>query len=635
MAGGITRISNSLRSYTLLNDINRNNLLLFRHERRLASGKNLLSVSDDALVAEKIARLKKTLQGQDQVLENIRHADGQLAASDNAMTDAHALLIDAARIASEQAGTVQSAEERAAQAAVVNEVINQMMSIGNRQFAGLYLFGGQQVEAPPFNDALGRVTWAGDAGARRTLVDFQTASRFNVHAAEAFRLTSNPAGGYANWDVALSDDTRLTDLRGSSGSGVFFGPMRITEAGVTFDVTVTSTMTAGDLVAEFNGVAAAAGSTLTMSLEGNHFRIDSGGGNPFFVGNIGSGRIASDLGIFGNSTGATLTGVSVQRRARAQTLLSDINGGLALPNGVFLDNSGRSTAVSFTGATTVGDVINALTQSGVGIRAEINDLGNGIRVHNLIAGSELRIAENGGTDADVLGIKTNPPSVALSTLNGGRGLHPIEGNDIRITDADGVSFEVDLNGALTLGDVISRINAASAAAGASITAAPSPNGAGLRLTGAAGPGSIVVEAVNLSPAASELGILKTGTATVLDGDHVFSTRQSGVFSALYRLRDALLTNDTVGITVAGSEINAMQSHMASQQGQAGARSAAMRTRLDQTETAVIATQSLLSQLEDVDLTEAITSFQRAQAALQASLLTGAQSRNLSLLDYLR
>ena len=242
-ASGLSRISNSLRYYTLLNQISANNARLFRQQERLSSGKNLLSVSDDPLVAEKIARLKKTLQTQDQVLDNIRHADSQLTASDSAITDIHDLLIEAARIASEQAGSLQSADERAAQAHLIDGIIGQLTSVGNRQFQGLYLFGGREVESPPFTDGLGRVTWVGDSGSRNTLVDLQKTGSFNVTANQIFQLGNNVVGGYGNWDIDLSSDTRLVDLRGASDSGLKFGTFRVTEngVGVSFDVTVTDT----------------------------------------------------------------------------------------------------------------------------------------------------------------------------------------------------------------------------------------------------------------------------------------------------------------------------------------------------------------------------------------------------------
>jgi flagellar hook-associated protein 3 FlgL len=57
--------------------------------------------------------------------------------------------------------------------------------------------------------------------------------------------------------------------------------------------------------------------------------------------------------------------------------------------------------------------------------------------------------------------------------------------------------------------------------------------------------------------------------------------------------------------------------------------------MEQTEDAVAATTVLLSGLRDVDFAEAVTKFQQAQTALQASLLTISQTLNLSLMDFLQ
>jgi len=66
----------------------------------------------------------------------------------------------------------------------------------------------------------------------------------------------------------------------------------------------------------------------------------------------------------------------------------------------------------------------------------------------------------------------------------------------------------------------------------------------------------------------------------------------------------------------------------------GARSQAMHNRVAFTEDAVQATKALLSEVKDLDYTEAVTKFQQAQTALQANLLTASRMLNISLLDFL-
>ncbi len=637
--GNLSRVSNSLRVFTTLAHLRENSLRLFREEQRIATGRQLLSAGDDPIVAEKITRLTQSLESQEQILANLRHAGDHLAAADTAVSEIGDLLIEAARIASEQAGSLQSAEERAAQAIIIESVIDQFMNIGNRQFQGRYMFGGREVNLPPLNADLGRVTWVGDPGERQTLVDLGFTQAFNTDISEVYDLRESVTGGYANFDVQLSTDVRLGELDGVLQAGVRLGRISVTEGATTIEVDLSGVDTVGDLINKFNDAAAATSLTIGINpADGATLRITSGAGLAIQVTEVGNGTTAADLGILQNvGAGLTLDGDNVNRRVTLTTSLADLTpAGLALSNGVVITNGQSSATVTFAGATTVQDVLNSLNGSGAGIRASINAAADGIIIENLVSGTPLVVGENGGTDAEALGIRTLDTGVSLSRLNGYRGIHPLQGqNDIQVTDAGGVSFEVDLSTARTVADVINLIETAATGAGASISATTSLGGGGFRLTGA-GPGMITVQRVGLSPVAGELGIEKTGTSSgVLEGDAVGQFYQTGVFSALYRLRDALMSDNTSEITEAGAQINQMQTHVTSEAGRVGARSRSMSSRLQQTDDALTATTVLLSTLQDVDFTEAVTRFQQAQTALQASLLTASQTMNLSLLDFLR
>lgn len=103
----------------------------------------------------------------------------------------------------------------------------------------------------------------------------------------------------------------------------------------------------------------------------------------------------------------------------------------------------------------------------------------------------------------------------------------------------------------------------------------------------------------------------TGAPTELIAQDAAPSRASGVFSALYELRSAPLTNDTQRITSAGAKLTERQQHLAGVQGQGGGRSAAMHDRLTRTEDALNATSTLVSEVTDVDYAEAITKIQQA------------------------
>ncbi len=639
-AGNLSRVSTSLRTFTVIQQLQENALRVFREETRISTGNRLLSAGEDPVSAEKITRMLRSLESQDEILSNLRHADGYLATADTTIAEINDLLNEAARIASEQASNLSSAEERAAQSVIIDGIIAQLQSIANRTYQGRYLFGGRRIDLPAMSADFGRVTVRADQGDRATLVNPITVLPFNVLTADLYELRQEVVGGYANFDVQLNLAGRISELGGANLEGVQLGAIEVTEGALTFQVDFTGAETVGDLIARFNDTAATAGSTLTLGInpaDGATLSIVSGGGASIQVAEVGQGTTASDLGIEQSvAAGLDLIGTNLNRRSTLTTLLADLQpGGITLPDGVVITNGTKTATVTFAGATMVQDVLNSLNSAGVGIRADITADGNSFFVENLVAGTPLIIGENGGTDADTLGIRTLDAANGLERLNGGRGIHPVEGHtDIRITDANGVAFEVSLSGAQTVSDVLNAINGAATAAGAAITAEVSPSGAGIRLVGPGGPNAIIAEAVNLSPVAGELGIAKTGTPTALDGDLVAPFFQSGIFSALYKLRDGLLADDSTEITLAGGRINALQPLVSDVAGQVGARSRDVQERVFQTENAVASTRALLSELRDVDFVEAVTKFQQAQTALEASLMTGSKSLSLSLLDFL-
>ena len=58
----------------------------------------------------------------------------------------------------------------------------------------------------------------------------------------------------------------------------------------------------------------------------------------------------------------------------------------------------------------------------------------------------MTIAENGGTTAADLGVRSLAASTPLSELNGGKGVRTVAGADFKVTRTDGTSFTVDVDG---------------------------------------------------------------------------------------------------------------------------------------------------------------------------------------------
>ncbi|GMV96678.1 MAG: hypothetical protein AMXMBFR83_10400 [Phycisphaerae bacterium] len=644
----LVRVSNNLQTAALVESLRRNTLNLFLEQNRLATGNKLNTLSDDPATGSQALRLTEVLEHQNQVLANIRHANSMLSATDTAVGEIHDLLIQAHSLASEAVNTTFDQDQRDATAELIKGIIAQLVNVGNRKLGDVYLFSGQRSTTTPFTQITGGVEYHGDAGSLLTRVDNGPgqAAAVNLSGLELFGTLAAQISGYADLDPVLSADTRLADLGGTVGAGVQRGVIRVTLSSppVGFPVDLSAADTLGDVVDQINAAAAAAGLTVGAGNQFNAALNAAGNGlvlavaaGTITVAESGQGVTGRDLGILGTAAG-TLAGADLQPKVVADTAIAALFGGAGATLGsILITNGPDSRTIDLSGATTVQDVLNTINTAGVGVRARINAAGTGIDIINTVSGMPLSVGEAGGNTADLLGIRSLHGGTPLASLNGGRGVSTRPGkNDLHVVAADGSAFDVALTGAVTAQDVIDRINAAAAAAGVAVTASFVSTGNGFQIqdhTG--GAGTLQVTRADLSAAIDDLG-LSAGSVSgnTLVGANPNGIKTPSVFTALLDLQEALIRGDTGAITEAGQRLNAFMVQANRVHGVVGARAQAMETRMQYTEAAVDATKALLSQVKDIDFTEAITAFQKAQTALQANLMSGSKMLQLSLLDFI-
>src|SRR5205823_4593302 len=124
------------------------------------------------------------------------------------------------------------------------------------------------------------------------------------------------------------------------------------------------------------------------------------------------------------------------------------------------------------------------------------------------------------------------------------------------------------------------------------------------------------------------------SAGTIVGSDVDPVNATGIFANIAKLRDALTANDQAGMTAAAEGLSGDSDRVTRIRGQTGARVQELESRQQRLDDQNLATQSLLSSVEDTDFTSTIARFQTLQTALQASLQTGSKVLNLSLLDFL-
>ncbi len=633
----LARVSNQLRTSLATNQISRVQQQMLEVQNQLSTGHRVNSPSDDPGSAAIIQQLQKTLENRQAYAQNLKQAQSNLGEVDTTLGDLSDLLQQAQTIASANVGSDVTSDARESAAALVDTIYSQAMSLANKQFDGVYLFGGDKSTIAPFQNDAGGATFVGSTSVLQNVYDDGTVMPFMVNGEQVFGALSSRATGATNLSPNVSLSTRLDDLAGATGDGIRRGSIQISNGPVTKLVDLSSADTIGDVVDLINS-AGVGGITAGLNPTGTGLSLNAGAGDDITVIDPGGGTLASDLGIAratGLGAGANLDGVSTAAKVTSLTPLADLRGGAGLDLTGFTITNGASTAtIDLTGVTTVEGLLNAINGSNTGVRASINDAGTGIDIFNASQGTEMRIAENGGTTAAELGVRTFSPTDALAGLNNGKGVTLATGDDLSITRQDGTTFTVDLNGAVTVQDAINAINTADAGGGVTASFATTGNGIVLTDTSVGG-GTLTVGNINGSTAADDLGLTTTAAGGVITGTDVNPVSVTGVFANLRKLADGLRANDARSITAAAEGLKEDYDRTGRVRGQTGAQVQELESRASRLDDQNVATKGLLSSIQDTDFTTAISQFQQLQNTMQASLQTTANILNLSLLDYLK
>ncbi|HVN72049.1 MAG TPA: flagellar hook-associated protein FlgL [Desulfomonilia bacterium] len=127
----------------------------------------------------------------------------------------------------------------------------------------------------------------------------------------------------------------------------------------------------------------------------------------------------------------------------------------------------------------------------------------------------------------------------------------------------------------------------------------------------------------------------TTAMTNIPGSDIFSNSQGNAYATLLKLEKALRSNDVAGITASIGDIDNSSTVVANNLAKVGA----VVNELDHTKTVIdrstVDTTSSMSNIEDLDYAEAITSLQNQQTIYQATLKSASMITSLSLVDFIK
>ncbi len=144
-------------------------------------------------------------------------------------------------------------------------------------------------------------------------------------------------------------------------------------------------------------------------------------------------------------------------------------------------------------------------------------------------------------------------------------------------------------------------------------------------------GSNIIYSGNTDPINRKISEQHTISINI-NGQQLLDT---GMFTAMINLRDALLTDDTASISGSIDEIDAAKEKVLNIATTLASVSNNLDLAMNRIEAVNVNLNKYISDEEDVDLAEALTKYEAEEIAYKAALQSAAKIMNLSILDYMR
>jgi flagellar hook-associated protein 3 FlgL len=510
------RASTALVYQKLLDNIEYTQNQMQTLEEQISTGDQFQLPSQDTVAAAQVLSLQTLASQNTQYQSNVSTNQSFLNETDSVLSQVNSLLTSAQSTALSAIGTTASASQRTAAAEQISQSVQQLVTIGNTQFDGRYLFGGSNTTQPPFSfSASGAVVYSGNSQALQSIEGYSDIFQTNLSGASAFGAVSAPVQG-TTFTPALNENTPLSTLNG--GSGVQLGSIAISDGTHTSVVDLSKATTLGDVATLIHNDPPS-GRTVDVQVTPQGLQITleplSGSGNPqdnLSISEFSGGHTAQQLGILqpsGVGGDGPINSTSLNPIVTTQTPLADLTGSAAqalitspganndilltantngsttstgtLLNGVsvqFVNDApavGQETAVFVPGTPSSGSVAGTPGTLTVHIDLGASSPQDIINAINTAAGSPFQAALD---PSDVNGSPTTPITTlpATQTTSGGSGSN-FDPTGLQIVN-DGKTQSISFATAKTVGDIIDQINAA----GAGVVASIGSNGQGIQVS---------------------------------------------------------------------------------------------------------------------------------------------------------
>ncbi|MEK4239935.1 flagellar hook-associated protein FlgL [Paenibacillus sp. FSL H7-0714] len=144
------RVTGSMQSMQLMNNLQKINQSLTQGQNQLATGQKITKPSDDPIGLGYQMRYDTDLARSDEFLSNTQTGGEILSTMDSLLQQSNDVLKRARTLALQASNGTYSAEQRLTISAEIKQLKEQLVTIGNSKYNGNYLFNGQKSDQAPY-----------------------------------------------------------------------------------------------------------------------------------------------------------------------------------------------------------------------------------------------------------------------------------------------------------------------------------------------------------------------------------------------------------------------------------------------------------------------------------------------------
>lgn len=147
---------------TFLRDLYNNNANYSKYSQQLSSGNRMLRASDDPIGTVRSVKVRQEQSALEQYQSNVKLGQNFLKETETAISEVNTIIQRLQELVGIGASDLYTTDQKTSAAYEVQQLRDELVSIGNANFNGQYIFGGYNTTKAPFvTDGNGGITFNG------------------------------------------------------------------------------------------------------------------------------------------------------------------------------------------------------------------------------------------------------------------------------------------------------------------------------------------------------------------------------------------------------------------------------------------------------------------------------------------